>query len=434
LLALLSMGVAMTAVAQDGGALGNATSARATALGGATVASVTTPLEAMQGNPAGLTELNGRSLDLSAASLFTTGNFTSSVSNRGTIATYAGTLPYGSFAMRLGSSRFTLGISAAPDTMMTANWKYIDPPGGLGKTSYGLQENKSAILGLRFAAGLGFVVNHKLSVGGTVGMTYNQNTLDAPYIFQEQPTLAGAKTLLGLHTSGRGWNGSFGALITANRKLKFGLAYKTSTTVHSHGSASGNVDAQFATLGLNARPDFHYDAEVDNKFPQAFSGGVSWQVHPRARLNLQSQWINWSDAFKLLPVKLTNGNNAAINGLVGSNTLNDFIPLQWRNQAVFGVGVESPLGEYFMFRAGYSYATNPVPSATLTPLTAAILQNTIGTGVGYSRGRYNLDLAYQVQLPTSASVGQSTLRSGEYNNSRVEVAVQSITLTTRIHF
>jgi hypothetical protein len=67
-------------------------------------------------------------------------------------------------------------------------------------------------------------------------------------------------------------------------------------------------------------------------------------------------------------------------------------------------------------------------------MTAAIMQNTIGTGMGYSHGRYNFDLAYQAQLPASASVGQSSLRSGEYNNSKVEVAVQSLTFTTRIHF
>jgi long-chain fatty acid transport protein len=114
--------------------------------------------------------------------------------------------------------------------------------------------------------------------------------------------------------------------------------------------------------------------------------------------------------------------------------MQDVIPLQWRDQGVFSAGVESPLGEHLAFRGGYSYATNPVPSATLTPMTAAILQNTIGTGMGYSRGPYNLDLAYQVELPATQSVGQSSLKSGEYDDSRVEVAVHSVTLTSRIHF
>lgn len=425
---------AAASYAQGGGALGNGISSRSTALGGATVASVASPLEAMQENPAGLTQLSGRSVDLSVTSMFATGNFTNSVSSSGTIVTSAGTLPYGAFSTPLGSSRLKLGIAVAPDTLMTANWKYIDPPGGLGGTSYGLQQNKSAIMALRSSVGLGFVVNRKLSIGGTFGALYNTNTLQAPYIFQEQPTLAGAKTLLDLHTSGIGWNGSFGALITASSKLQIGLSYKTSTSVRSHGNASGNAAQQFVTLGAPFRPDFHYTAEVDNRFPQAFSGGIAWQVHPRARLNLQGNWINWSDAFKSLPVKLTNGNNADINSFVGSNSMEDFIPLHWRDQGVFGVSVETPLGEHLALRGGYSYATNPVPSGTLTPMTAAILQNTIGTGVGYGRGHYALDLAYQVQLPASAQVQQSSLLSGEYNNSRVQVAVHSVTLTNRFHF
>jgi long-subunit fatty acid transport protein len=152
------------------------------------------------------------------------------------------------------------------------------------------------------------------------------------------------------------------------------------------------------------------------------------------RMNFQGQWIGWSGAFHQLPVNLTNGNNADINSVVGSNALQDVVPLQWRDQGVFGVGVESPVGENFAFRGGYSYATNPVPSSTLTPLTAAILQHTIGTGMGYSYGRYHFDLAYQVQLPATGNVGQSGLLAGEYDNSRVHVMVQSLTFTTRMHF
>jgi long-chain fatty acid transport protein len=433
LIALLGLAASAPAFGQTGGALDNGISGRSISLGSATVASTTSPLEAMQGNPAGLSVLKGKSLEVDATSLFATGNFTNSVSNNGSIVSSAGTIPYGGFSMSL-SKRLTMGISVAPDTLMTANWKYIDPPGGSGGTSYGLQQNKSAMITLRSAAGLSFVVSRKLAIGGTFGAIYDRNTLIAPYIFQEQPTLAGAKTLLNLHTNGVGYNGSFGALISPSSKLQIGLAYKMSTSIHTHGNANGDVAAQFATLNVNGASTFHYVAEVDTKFPQAFSGGISWQMIPRARLNLQGNWIDWSHSFDALPVKLTDGTNTTINSLVSSNGLQDVIPLHWRDQGVFGVGVESPVGEHLAFRGGYSYSTNPVPSATLTPMTAAILQNTIGTGMGYSRGRYSLDLAYQVQLPATESVGQSSLKSGEYDNSRVEVAVHSVTLTSRIHF
>jgi len=421
--------------AQTVGALGNGVSSRSIALGGATVASSLTPLEAMQSNPAALTQVEGRSVDLSFSSLFATGKFTNSADNNGSIAPFAGALPYGALGMPLGSGRLKLGVSVAPDVMMSANWKYLDPAGGINDTTYGLQRNKSAILGMRYAGGLGFAVNKKLSIGGTFGVINNRNTLQAPYIFQQEPTLAGAKVLLDLHTAGYGYNGTFGALYTPSSKITVGVSYKTKTTVHSHGDASGNARQQFDALGATTfQGDFHYDAEVVTKFPQAFSAGVSWQAHKRFRLNLQGNWIDWSNSFDHLPVFLTNGSNQDLNGFVGSDALNDVIPVRWKDQGVFGLGIESPMGEHFTFRGGYSYATNPVPSSTLTPMTAAILQNTLGTGFGYSKGRYNLDLAYQVQLPASQSVGTSSLLSGEYNNSKVEVAVHSLTLGTKIHF
>jgi len=429
---LVAMFIPGMVFAQAGGALGNGISARATALGGTTVASADGPLEAMQGNPANLTNLNGRSLDLSVTSLFASGSFDNSVSSSGTIQSTAGTLPYGAFGMRLGS-RVVLGVSAAPDTLMKADWTYLDPP-GTGGATYGMQENRSTILALRSSAGLGFVVNRKLSLGATVGATYNANSLHAPYIFQQQPQLAGLKTLLDLQASGVGWNGTFGAVITPSNKLTIGLAYRSQTNVHTYGNASGNAGAQFAALKIPFPPAFQYDAEVDTKFPQAVTGGLSWLGWRHARINLQGEWIDWSSAFQQLPVKLTNGSNTSINGFLGSSSLQDTIPLHWSNQGVFGLGVEMPVAESFEVRGGYSYATDPVPSSTLTPMTAAILRNTLGTGVGYSHGHYRFDLAYQVQLPASQHVGQSGLLAGEYSNSQVNVMVQSLTLTTRIRF
>jgi len=237
-------------------------------------------------------------------SLFASGSFTNSVSNSGTIQTSAGTLPYGAFGMRVGS-RFVLGFSAAPDTLMKANWTYLDPP-GTGGASYGLQQNQSTILALRSAAGLGFVVNRKLSLGASFGAIYNANSLHAPYIFQSQPQLAGLKTLLDLQASGVGYNGTFGAVITPNSKLTIGLAYRMQTNVHTYGTASGNAAAQFAALGIPFQPAFTYDAEVNTKFPQAFTGGVSWLAWRHSRINLQGQWIDWSGSFHQLPVMLTN--------------------------------------------------------------------------------------------------------------------------------
>ncbi len=262
-------------------------------------------------------------------------------------------------------------------------------------------------------------------------MLYNQNELITPYIFQTQPALKGAKTLLNLTTSGWGVNGQFGVLFRPIDALQFGLTYTTSSTIYSTGDADGNAGTQFGAPG--AVP-FHYDAEVDNTFPQMVSGGGSWKFCQDWRLALQVDWIDWAGAFSTLPVKLSNGSNPAVNGIVGSSSLNDSIPLNWRDEFVFRGGLEYAITTNIMLRGGYSYGQSPVPNETLTPLTAAITESAVSAGIGCHWSRYQLDLAYEYDLPTERSIGTSSLLSGEYSNSTIKVGIQWIALTAGIKF
>jgi len=312
----------------------------------------------------------------------------------------------------------------------------VDAPGGAdGATTYGLQRHESEILVVRGGAGVAVELTPQISFDATLGAIYNENRLHAPYIFQSQPTLRGVKTLLDLETSGFGWNAQFGFLLSPSKELQFGLTYKTRTVVNSEGDASGNAGVQLANIGLGAaRPDFRYDAEVVNAFPQMITGGASWQCHPRWRLAAQLDWIDWSGAFDRLHVKLRNGNNADLNGLVGSDGMDDFVPLDWRDQIIVRAGVEYALRDTLRLRGGYSYGCNPVPGGTLTPLTAAIVEHTVSTGVGWECGRWTVDFAYQWSIPHEESVGTSGLRSGEYSNSETRVGVHWFGLTTGVRF
>jgi len=412
----------------------NTASARSQALGGIYVPSTDDAIDALAANPAGLTALSGRTLDLSASLTLPRGSFSDSVNNSAQLSKTPGALPYGAFGMPIRHSRFSFGVGFTPDLMSVGNWHYVDAPGVAG-VSYGLQEQKSAILAGRAMAGLGVVLNPKISIGVSLGADYNSNTLDAPYIFQQQPVLQGLKTLLDLHTTGYGWNGSVGALIRPTRTVEFGLAWKSSTTIVSHGAASGDAYAQFAALGLAGVPSsFTYAAQVRNVLPQSVLANVAWRVNPRWLVAFQADWIHWHGAFGTLPVTLTNGTNAAINGLVNSTALQDGVPLDWKDQYSFHVGAERLLTERTSLRFGYAHANDPVPSSTLSPLTAAIMSNQISTGLIYHPGRSNFELAYSYDPTAQAQVQQSALLSGEYNNSIVRVGTQTITLNYSLRF
>jgi len=429
--------VAGTAFVQAGGIYGNGNSARSMGMAGADVAWAKDPLSAMTANPAALANLTNYEVDLGAMAGLVDGHFSKPGVSSGDLDTAPQAIPEGAIAVPLKKWPVTIGLSVTPDSTLLANWHYYDPPGGLdGTTSYGYQQDESEILVLRSALGAGAKLNSKLSLGFSVGLLYNENRLKAPYTFQNLQSSAnpgiggadGAKTLLDLQTSGFGWDLQAGLIFAATTNLQFGLAYKSEATVDTTGNANGNPSAQF---GVSL--PFHYDADVENKFPQMVTAGMSWQFHPQWRLALQLDWVNWANAFNTLPVRLSDGNNATVNSVLAAD-FQDGIPLNWEDSFVYRAGLEYAIAENFSLRAGYCYGQNPVPNSTLLPLTAAILEHTISVGAGYSIGRFTFDLAYQYSLPSKENVGSSQILSREYSNSSTEVSAHVLAFTTGIRF
>lgn len=164
------------------------------------------------------------------------------------------------------------------------------------------------------------------------------------------------------------------------------------------------------------------------------SAGLSWQISDRVRTVFQVDWINWADSFDELEVYLNNGNNASINGVLGTANIYDIIPLRWEDQFVYRLGVEFQATESIALRAGYCYGSSAVPDSTLTPLTAAIMEHKLSVGAGWKNDRYFVDAGYQYSLPASQRVGTSALRSGEYSNSRTEVNVHMVAVTFGVNF
>jgi long-chain fatty acid transport protein len=75
-----------------------------------------------------------------------------------------------------------------------------------------------------------------------------------------------------------------------------------------------------------------------------------------------------------------------------------------------------------------------VPDSTLTPMTAAIMENTITAGIGYRWRMCQFDLAYQCDLPDRQNVGTSQLLAGEYSNSSTKAYINWFALTMRVNF
>ncbi len=405
-------------------------SAQTTALAGAFVPGTDTVQDAMSINPAALALIGSPLLELSVAGIFARGSFQSGGAPPAPLTSY-GVVPYGAFSTPVGKSRFTVALALAPQLTSSANWRYTDPSGGVGKVSYGTLDHQSEIVALRGSFGVGISLTRRLQVGFTTGVVYNRNTLRTAYIFQEHPTLAGLKTLLDLRTSGTGWNSSLGVLFQASRKWQIGGAYQSQTTLNSRGTATGNAGLQFAAIGLGAaRPDFGYRSLVKTKLPQSAIVHTSFELNHRTRAVMQLDWIDWRNAFRDLPVALTQGNNSDINSLLNSTSINDSVPLRWKNQVAARFGIERGWQEHATLRAGFAHSSSIVPAQTLTPLTAALTRNTAAAGIGYRLRRCRFNLGYNFDPTVRKSIGRSILKSGEYSNSQVRTGTQAIVFST----
>ncbi len=426
--------VAMPAISTAAGLYPTGQTARSMSLGGVDVAGGTSPIDSLANNPASLAVFSKPVAGLSLRYVHANGEF-SNAANSATSMREWGIVPGVAFAAPLGGG-FTVGFGVVPDIALRARWNLIDAPGGAdGGTSYGKRGYESEITAIRTSAAISWQATETLSIGASVGAVYNENRLNAPYTFQSQATLRTAKTLLDLNTSGWGWGFHTGLNWQPTKDLAIGLSYRSEVRIESDGSARGDARRQLDRLGLGAaRSDFAYDAEVNNTLPPMVSLGAQYQATEKLKVAAQLDWIGWERTFDTLVVDFKRGNNRELNGITKSRDIHDEIPLQWRDQWVGRIGAEYALSESTALRIGYAYSPSPVPSETLTPLTAAISEHTIGVGVGYTKNAWTWDFAAQADIPNKQAVAKSALLNGEYDNSSVKLGIWSVGVTTRYDF
>jgi long-subunit fatty acid transport protein len=425
--------MSIPAAAQSVGVYRGASGARDTSIAGADSVLGTTPVSALSWNPAGLASLEEPEFDIAFASIHARGKFTNRVDSNGLLRDASGVVPDGAIAFPLRQRSLVVAGGLLTDGAIAGSWNYQDAPGAAGAT-YGLAEHRSGVVVLRPTAGVGARLGSRFAVGGSVSMLWNRNELTAPYIFQTQAPLVGLKTLLDVHATGTGWSGSVGATARPHRKVQAGVAWRSRTTLTTRGQATGDAWAQFKALGVAADSTFEYSAAVRNSFPAMFAAGGSWEVTPRVRVAGQLERWGWHDAFSSLPITLTNGTNAVINSLVGSATIKEIVPLDWKNQLVRRVGTEYTWSSSIVLRGGYAYSPSPVPTDTLTPMTAAIVEHTFGAGLGVIQGKTSIDVGFQWSPATERRVQNTALKGSEYNGTSVAVGAQGLVLSVRRRF
>lgn len=387
---------------------------------GSIVGIAPTPQTAVLANPALLSRMED-SMAFTVSGLHVNSDFTSKLGEVSTADSGPGLLPEFGIKGSVADSGWSWGAALTIQSALLADFEFTDPPGTAG-VSYGVQRHRSEWVIAKAGAALSYQFNDRFSAGLTVGVAYNRNELEAPYIFQSHPVLTGLKVLVDLSADDIALTSGLGISYAVSDSVDFNLAYLLRTDFSADGDLSGNL----GQLGLGIQEDFTYAANVETALPAVLLAGLSWRASEQLTLGLQWDRVHWQDSFETLPLRLTRGSNADLNTFLGESYIFDTAPLQWRDQDTFHVGGEYSMSGGVKLRFGYENTESPVPGRTFTPMTGAIFDRAYSAGMQFTMGRNVVDVAYRYSTGNDLHVLDSALAGNEYDGTQQSLSLHSL--------
>ena len=377
------------------------------------------PLSAISANPAILGRLDDR-VDLALNAVYVDSQFTTKLGSTVDADKGPGIVPEFAIKRDIADSNWSWGAGLVVQSAMEADFYFIDPP-GTGGVSYGPQTHRSSYSVIKGSGALSYAVNDKLTVGFSLGILQNRNQLEAPYIFQSHPVLAGLKVLVDLDVDDIAFNGNIGLEYQLSETVRFSLAYSAEADFNAEGDVSGNL----GQLGLGIQETFSYQARVETGLPATLSAGLLWQATDRLTVGAQFDRVGWGSRFASLPITLTQGTNNDLNTFLDSTSIVDVAPLAWDDQDTVHLGIEYLMPAGRVLRLGVDGSHVPVPTSTMTPLTGAILERGFSAGTTFPVNGTAVDVYYRYSGGDNVSIIDSQLAGDEYDNTNMALKIHS---------
>ena len=442
--------------------------------GGTTIGVFDSPM-LMMTNPAGISFLQGSSIDANFSLMVPSLKFTNGLNNAVEGKTDYYPLPGLAYVHQNPDAPLTWGIGAFTQGGMGADFMLKHQ---LFPTA---QEYHSKLAVMQGGPSIAYKLTPQFSVGVSAHLVYSQLEFKMPYslppsalqgipvgvppgmtfgsLFSAPPAQGGfgysevtaSANMSGL--TGFGFGGKVGLAYNLNDKFSLGLSYTLPTSLSYKGGkadmdmtaqmndafgramqgymaanpaatqqqAQAAIMAQFTGMGIDLSKGVaaSYDLDVKLKLPQSLGAGFSFKATQQFRLSAEAEWINWSAAFDNMTLTLSNGNNVNVNKMLG-NTGNFEIlfPMKWKDSYNVRFGGEYDLSRVFTLRAGYSYGSNPVPVSTIFPVFPAIVENHVMVGASWMvSGPLSIHVAYELALNKQETASSSSMVAQEYNGS-----------------
>ena len=200
---------------------------------------------------------------------------------------------------------------------------------------------------------------------------------------------------------GYGFAGKIGLVYKATPQLTLGAVYQSQTVL-----SDLETDKAELSMGVNIDPGvFQGDSTgsyVDMilpltgkikikgfEWPSAFGLGLSYHPEEKILLAFDIKYITWSDVMKDFKMSFTADDTPENNGF--ANLEMDATLFQnWKDQTVFSLGGAYKPTDPLTLRAGFNFAKNPVPDSYLNALFPAIVESHLTFGLGYEFSQASL--------------------------------------------
>lgn len=169
---------------------------------------------------------------------------------------------------------------------------------------------------------------------------------------------------------GVGLAGKLGIHYKLSDTLAFGATWHSKTAISD--LMAKNATMKVGTAGGTTTMTGKIKV-LDFQWPETYGFGLAWQATPKLLLVGDIKRIRWADSMKNFGLEFEAD---------GGGDLTTLMEQRWNNQTVYKIGGQYMLTPAVALRAGYNYAKNPVPDATLNPLFPATTTRhfTLGTG------------------------------------------------------
>lgn len=361
--------------------------AESVGMGGADLA-VARDAAAMNTNPAGIAQIQGSRLDFYGAFVYPMmvahrdrfGNDAEVVNRR---ILFGG----GAHAMRLGNGPVTIGMGFFAQGGAGNVYKNLMTP-------FGTRDELSSLLRIaKVTPSAAYRITDSLSAGislQVVAADLQQKVFPETSVFDPADP---SRTFFGTEIRGmKGISAGFkaGLLYRIGDRAAIGLTYTNRMPLSLE---DGEIIVNMTAAGLGKVT--YGNARLEGlSLPREVGLGVAMRPAASLLLAADVSWLDWSGSMKTSTLRANGPDNPGAPSSLALPATHD-----WRDQYVIALGLAWDATERLVFRTGYNYGRNPIPSRNTNPLLAAFAEHHVTVGCGYAIGsKWRTDLAVEYAL------------------------------------